>query len=69
MPPPTQLSRRTSAQLVSDGVEIAQAPAFEGDGKDKPARIMLTKEAASNLIPILQKLVNGSGRTKSRSPK
>ena len=69
MPPPTQLSRRTSAQLVSDGVDITQAPVFESDSKDRPARIMLTKEAASNLIPILQRLVNGSGRTKSRSPK
>lgn len=54
MSKPTQLSKRTTAQLMADCIELHQEGAFNGD---KIGEVTLTKESAAKLIPILQRFI------------
>lgn len=64
MAAPVRLSRRLQSQAVSGGIEIIQSSPF--DETTEQARIMVTRESAQRLLPILEKLI--SGKTKRKGP-
>lgn len=60
---PSQLSRRLSAQLGADVIELVQTDPFDADGPS--VAITLTPDTAAKLIPLLERFV-GKARKRQK---